>query len=203
MCGRPRESRTARPCEDHLLYESHDPQKTSGVACLAQVTNSAAPAPLPLARRDHGPGGPDGPDGRGRPLSTTSPGVSSLGGRVSALHWRRRDHLAAMVPRRRRDRRRPRRTSNRRSTRVTPGSAGLASKQRPRQPVVVAAARYSSPSYVEAARRRRGPLWLPPWFQASLSSASRRPLWAKPSARADRSGGNNCWRCSPVFSFCF
>jgi hypothetical protein len=83
------------------------------------------PSP-PLAHRDHGPDGPDGPDGRRRPRSTAPPGVSSLGSRVSALHRRRRDHLAATVPTRRRDPRGPRRTPNRRSTRsVRPGDPRL------------------------------------------------------------------------------
>jgi hypothetical protein len=66
---------------------------------------------------------------------------------------------------------------------------------------VVLALRHSSRSYVEAGRRRLGPLWFPPWFQASRLDASRRPLWAKPSARIDRSGGNNCARFFRVFSF--
>jgi hypothetical protein len=53
-----------------------------------------------------------------------------------------------------------------------------------------------------AALPARSVPWFPSWLQASGSSASRRSLWAKPNARADRSGGNNCWRSSPVFSFC-
>jgi hypothetical protein len=59
------------------------------------------------------------------------------------------------------------------------------------------------PVVCPAALPARSVPWFPSWFHASGSSASRRPLGAKPSARADRSGGNNCWRFSPVFSFCF
>jgi hypothetical protein len=76
-----------------------------------------------------------------------------------------------------------------RHTKPTPCSASLASKRWPPQPAVVLTLRHSGRSYVETGRWRRGPLWLPPWFQASGSRASRRPLWAKPSGHGD---GNNC-----------
>jgi hypothetical protein len=63
-------------------------------------------------------------------------------------------------------------------TRPTPGSIGVGSGAPSRQPAVGFALRHSSRSYVEAGRWHGGPLWLPPWFQASASGTSRRPLWA-------------------------
>ena len=82
MCGRPRESRTARPCDDHLLYESRDPRKKGRPA---RPGSRRARLNSPLARRDHGPDGPNGPDGHRRPLSTASPGVLRLGTQLFAF----------------------------------------------------------------------------------------------------------------------
>jgi hypothetical protein len=133
-----------------------------------------------LAHRDHGPDGPDGPDGHRRPLSTAPPGVSSLGGRVSAFHRHRRDHLAATVPTRRRDPRGPRRTPNRRSTRsVRPGDLRLRELRFGRAPTSTDCGRRCPifPPVVCRVASLAWPIsWLSSWFQASAMGVSRRPL---------------------------
>jgi hypothetical protein len=149
-----------------------------------------------LAHRDHGPDGPDGPDGclefgkLGLRFAQAPPGPSRHDGPNEATRSARPSAEPPVgVPRDL-------------LVRVTPGSIGVGSGAPSLQPAVVLALLCSSRSYVEAACRRGGSLWLPPWFQASGSSASRCALWANPSVRGDHGDRNNCWHFSPVFSFC-
>jgi hypothetical protein len=170
------------------------------MACSTRLTNSAAPTRSFLAHRDHGPVGPNGPERRRSGFR-----VWEVGSRLSRK--RRRDHLAATVPTTRGEPQGLRRTPGRRSTRAfRPGdprlhrrgfASDIASTGRGRHGAIF------QPVVSPAALPARSVPWFPSWFQASGSSASRRLLWAKPSARADRSDGNNCWRRSPVFSFYF
>jgi hypothetical protein len=87
--------------------------------------------------------------------------------------------------------------------RVTPGSASFGSVRRSPQPAVAATARYP------AGRMSRHSVGAARLVVTGVvpGERGRAPLDAHfgfmPSVRGDHADRNNCWRFSPVFSFCF